>query len=218
MYINANHLIKKNNNNEPLLYETLKYLSKEDFNKINNCEIIQCKHCGNNDSDYYRKSGIVHGKQRYYCKKCKKHFSIKNNQFFLDLIKSYAIYMHINNCGLRSIGRVLGVSFQLVAYWIKTGKDKIEKVKKEMIKKEDDKSIYNKKRNIRVLEMDEARSRSCASSLAAANLLVGEVPDERSEDELFTFIKKLKNKEGKSYLDKRVWTAVDLHFVQLALR
>ena len=97
MYINANHLIKKNNNNEPLLYETLKYLSKEDFNKINNCEIIQCKHCGNNDSDYYRKSGIVHGKQRYYCKKCKKHFSIKSNQFFLDLIKSYAIYMHINN-------------------------------------------------------------------------------------------------------------------------
>ena len=155
MYINANHLIKKNNNNEPLLYETLKYLSKEDFNKINNCEIIQCKHCGNNDSDYYRKSGIVHGKQRYYCKKCKKHFSIKSNQFFLDLIKSYAIYMHINNCGLRSIGRVLGVSFQLVAYWIKTGKDKIEKVKKEMIKKEGDKSIYNKKRNIRVLEMDE---------------------------------------------------------------
>ena len=85
------------------------------------------------------------------------------------------IYIHINNYSLRSIGRVLGVSFQLVAYWIKTGKDKIEKVKKEMIKKEDDKSIYNKKRNIRVLEMDEARSRSCASLLATTNLLVGKV-------------------------------------------
>ena len=94
------------------------------------------------------------------------------------------IYIHINNYSLRSIGRVLGVSFQLVAYWIKTGKDKIEKVKKEMIKKEGDKSIYNKKRNIRVLEMDEARSRSCASSLAAANLLVGEVPTERSEEQM----------------------------------
>ena len=153
MYINANYLIKKNNNNEPLLYETLKYLSKEDFNKINNCEIIQCKHCGNNDSDYYRKSGIVHGKQRYYCKKCKKHFSIKSNQFFLDLIKSYAIYMHINNCGLRSIGRVLGVSFQLVAYWIKTtGTERIKNIKEEMNKKDES---YNKKRNIRILEMDE---------------------------------------------------------------
>ena len=53
-----------------------------------------------------------------------------------------------------------------------------------MIKKEGDKSIYNKKRNIRVLEMDEARSRSCASSLAAANLLVGEVPTERSEEQM----------------------------------
>ena len=63
--------------------------------------------------------------------------------------------MHINNCGLRSIGRVLGVSFQLVAYWIKTGKDKKEKVIKEKIKKEGDKSIYNKKRHISVLEMDE---------------------------------------------------------------
>ena len=111
VFVNANHLIKKNNNNESLLYQTLKYLSKEDFDKINNCEIIQCKHCGNSDSKYYRKSGIVHGKQRYYCKKCKRYFSIKSNQFFLDLIKSYAIYMHINNSGLRTIGRVLGVSF-----------------------------------------------------------------------------------------------------------
>ena len=40
--------------------------------------------------------------------------------------------MHINNSGLRTIGRVLGVSFQLVAYWIKTGTEKIKKVKEEM--------------------------------------------------------------------------------------
>ena len=32
MYINANHLIKKNNNNEPLLYETSKYLRSHPIN------------------------------------------------------------------------------------------------------------------------------------------------------------------------------------------
>ena len=79
IFVNGGYLIKKNNNNESLLYKTLKYLNKEDFNKINNCEIIQCRYCGNDDSSYRRKSGIVHGKQRYYCKKCKRYFSIKQN-------------------------------------------------------------------------------------------------------------------------------------------
>ena len=62
--------------------------------------------------------------------------------------------MHINNSGLRTIGRVLGVSFQLVAYWIKTGTEKIKKVKEEMNNSNNDNN-NNKKRNIRILEMDE---------------------------------------------------------------
>ena len=81
--------------------------------------------------------------------------------------------MHINNSGLRTIGRILGVSFQLVAYWIKTGTERIKKIKEEMNKCNNNinnnNNVNNKvsnsnnnndidnnnNRNIRILEMDE---------------------------------------------------------------
>jgi transposase-like protein len=37
--------------------------------------MIQCKKCSSTD---YNKSGIVNGKQRYKCKKCGTHYTLKN--------------------------------------------------------------------------------------------------------------------------------------------
>jgi transposase len=104
----------------------------------------KCKSCGGVN---FVKNGFVRGQQRYRCKDCRtnqiegdKRLKYNNN------IRNMALSMYLNSSGIRSIGRVLNVSPQLISQWVtKAGKI----VENHMLEQQ----ITPK--NINILEMDE---------------------------------------------------------------
>jgi transposase-like protein len=78
---------------------------------------MQCIKCGSKDCP---KSGFVHGRQRYVCKKCNYHFTVtlKSNAFTVD-VKQQALNMYLEGLGFRAIGRCLQVSHVSVYRWIR---------------------------------------------------------------------------------------------------
>lgn len=82
-------------------------------------EIVICPKCSNQDSIV--KSGIVNEKQRYLCKKCAYHFTVRKVGKKIDnyyIVK--AIQLYLEGLSLREIERVLGVSHSTISNWIKT--------------------------------------------------------------------------------------------------
>ena len=97
----------------------------------------------------------MEGQQRYKCRECGRNPISGDKRFKFDKYDNKTRYtaflMYINNSGLRQIGRVLDVPFQLVQSWIKS----IAKQLNISIAKDKN----NKKpRNIEILEMDELRN------------------------------------------------------------
>ena len=82
---------------------------------------IKCKFCG---SEKLVKNGFMEGKQRYKCKECGRNPISGDKRFKFDKYDNKTRYtaflMYINNSGLRQIGRVLDIPFQLVQSWIKS--------------------------------------------------------------------------------------------------
>jgi transposase len=78
---------------------------------------MDCIKCDNKDCS---KSGFVHGRQRYVCKKCGYHFSVrlKSNAFAVD-VKQQALNLYLEGMGLRAIGRHLQVSHVSMYRWIR---------------------------------------------------------------------------------------------------
>ena len=58
--------------------------------------------------NYYKKS-FVCKKQRYYYKSCKRTFTMSTKGYD-DLTKLFAVYLYLNNCGIRKIAKILKVS------------------------------------------------------------------------------------------------------------
>jgi transposase-like protein len=103
-----------------------------------------CKFCS---GDNLVKSGFVRGLQRYKCKYCgKNQVSGDKRAKYSNAIRRQAISMYLNSCGLRSIGRVLEVPYQLVAKWVENAGEIVEQ---EILK------LQAEPRNITILEMDE---------------------------------------------------------------
>jgi transposase-like protein len=76
---------------------------------------IQCNHCG---STNYRKNGSYKGVQRYVCKECKRAFSDEVRKFtYAD--KERAIFMYLNNVGIRKVALFMGCAPSLVIKWIR---------------------------------------------------------------------------------------------------
>jgi transposase-like protein len=106
--------------------------------------MYKCQSCGGVN---FVKNGFVREQQRHRCKNCgtnqvsgDKRLKYNNN------IRNIAISMYLNSSGIRSIGRVLNVSPQLVSQWIvKAGKITENHMLKEQIEPP----------NIAILEMDE---------------------------------------------------------------
>lgn len=108
--------------------------------------MISCKHCG---CDIRIKNGIVRGKQRYRCKECRKVY-IEG-----DLRERYSMHqklrvmkMYLEGMGIRSIGRVEGVSSPLIIKWIR-------KFSNILRKKLNETEIPQEARDIQILELDE---------------------------------------------------------------
>ena len=106
--------------------------------------MVKCKFCS---EEGLVKNGFARGKQRYRCKSCGKNqvFGDKREKYS-NAIRRQAIEMYLNSCGLRSIGRVLKVPYQLVSKWIE-GAGKI--VEREIL------NLQTESREISILEMDE---------------------------------------------------------------
>lgn len=103
-----------------------------------------CKFCSHT---VLTKNGRVRGFQRYKCKQCAKNQIAGDRRVKYDnKIRYMALAMYLNSSGFRAIGRVLGVPFQLVHYWVKKAGESVEE---EAAKRP------NPSKDIAILEMDE---------------------------------------------------------------
>ena len=124
---------------------------------------LKCKYC---NGTKINKFGKQNDKQRYLCRECRKTFIIdKDERYKLDKYslnkRKLAITMYINNVGIRSIERILGVSNVLILNWIKNVGKNIESI----ISDNHDNDISNDKKKpkrkpkvINILEMDKLYS------------------------------------------------------------
>ena len=98
------------------------------------------KECPRCKSTNFRKDGIVKQKQRYFCKDCAYHFTVKQRGK-PDHIKKDALQLYLEGLGFRSIGRFLGVSHVAVFNWIKAFGENLDTLRSST--------------GIEVVEMDE---------------------------------------------------------------
>jgi transposase-like protein len=108
-----------------------------------------CKHCG---SEKLRKNGFNRGKQRYFCKDCRKsQVEGDKREKYSEEVKKAALVMYLEGCGFRSIARILRkifpikINYQLIIYWIKNFGKLFEFRAK----------LEEQSREIPVLELDE---------------------------------------------------------------
>ena len=90
------------------------------------------------------KNGKPRGKQRWKCKDCKKN-TLEGKKYSIEQ-KKRVIMAYTRGVGIRAIGDIEDIPFQLVFYWIKV----IGKRIKEIKGREPRKSDY-----VEVIEMDE---------------------------------------------------------------
>jgi len=100
---------------------------------------MNCPRCG---SVNHCKDGIVKGRQRYKCKDCYYHYTVKQKSDVKSSdTKRLAFEMYLEGLGFRSIGRILQISYGTVYQWIK-------KWGKNM-------TLPKRKEEIEVVELDE---------------------------------------------------------------
>jgi transposase-like protein len=74
------------------------------------------------------KSGFVRGKQRYKCSSCgKNQIAGDRREKYPNSIRRQALEMYLNSSGIRSIGRVLKVPYQLVGKWVENAGKIVER-------------------------------------------------------------------------------------------
>ena len=96
----------------------------------------KCPKCG---SVSYVKNGFVSKKQRFLCKDCKCNFTRSTIKGYGFEIKIQALKLYKEGLGFRSIGRLLEVSFQTVANWVRH----FGKMIKDVIQKQDINQKYD---------------------------------------------------------------------------
>lgn len=80
-------------------------------------ELLICPRC---KSEAYTKSGIIKGRQRYRCRDCDYHFTVKKQGKSIDpyyVIK--ALQLYIEGVTYREIERILGISHVSVMNWVR---------------------------------------------------------------------------------------------------
>jgi hypothetical protein len=85
---------------------------------------VECKHC---KSQKVKKNGTSCGKQRYLCRACNKTFFLEPPRF-TQVDKRRAIFMYLNNCGVRKTALFIGCSPAAVINWVREAKRNLDKV------------------------------------------------------------------------------------------
>ena len=77
---------------------------------------MDCPRCQSVD---YRKDGVVNGRQRYECKQCRYHYTVKkrSNERPPET-RQLALEMYLEGVGFRASGRILKVSNTAVLGWL----------------------------------------------------------------------------------------------------
>jgi len=109
---------------------------------------MKCPKC---NSSNFVKDGTVKNRQRYLCKKCRYHYSVKERGKPVGL-KKMAVELYLEGLGYRSIERILKVSNVSVMHWIKSFGKQVEAYRKP-------------KGTIDIIELDELQT--CVSSKKA---------------------------------------------------
>jgi len=100
----------------------------------------KCLKCGGEEKV---KNGIVKDKQRWKCVKCGYNFRVSISQGYSNEIKQLALRMYLEGVGMRSIGRIVGVSNVTVLRWVKKAARALIKLKQK------------EPRHARIMEIDE---------------------------------------------------------------
>lgn len=77
----------------------------------------QCPKCNNQNVS---KSGIIKGKQRFFCKNCNYYFTVKKlGKQIDDYYVTKALQLYLEGLSYREIERIIGVSHVSISSWIK---------------------------------------------------------------------------------------------------
>jgi transposase-like protein len=102
--------------------------------------INKCPYC---ESEKFVKRGLSKGKQRFRCSSCKRSFSEGAHE---QKKKDFALYLYLNNSGIRVISRVLNIAPSLVLRWIRKAHSNLEDIFKRRVLCKEEAAI---------IEMDE---------------------------------------------------------------
>lgn len=84
---------------------------------------MNCPRCQNAD---YCKDGIIKGRQRYLCKRCKYRYTVeRKSDVKSEDVRRLALEMYLEGLGFRSIGRILKISYGTVYQWVKEWGSKV---------------------------------------------------------------------------------------------
>lgn len=85
---------------------------------------MKCPKCGSED---HCKDGIVHGRQRYKCKKCIYRYTVTHKSDIKSAeTHRMALEMYLEGLSFRAIGRQLRISHGTVYRWIKNREKQME--------------------------------------------------------------------------------------------
>lgn len=80
-------------------------------------EILACPKCQDN---HIVKSGVIKGRQRYFCKNCTYYFTVNKVGKKIDnYYVTKALQLYLEGLSFREIERIIGVSHVTVSNWIK---------------------------------------------------------------------------------------------------
>ena len=104
---------------------------------------IECTRCRSKE---IKKNGERLGEQRYMCKECRKTF-FDTEPKYSEEAKKKAIFMYLNNVGVRKTALFIGYSRTTVTNWVRKAKQRLHKMLDEY------EPNYSEKTDI--IEMDE---------------------------------------------------------------
>src|SRR4028118_1101407 len=141
---------------------------------------MNCPKCNNSTSC---KDGKANGKQRYFCRHCSYRYTVlKRSTEKTEGQKHLALKLYLEGMGFRAIGRVLGINFVTVYYWIKKWGESLELPKAES--------------PIEIVELDEIHSYvQNKKTIVGRGLLLTDLENATS----ILFVENARQKHLKSY-------------------
>jgi transposase len=144
---------------------------------------MNCPRC---KSSNHKKNGKISGRQRYQCHDCGYNYSVElKSTASSNSVKRQALQLYLEGFGVRSTGRLLGVSHVSVQKWIKKFGQDLEDLKSE--------------NEVAIVELDEIHTYTRnKKNIAGSGLLLIELGKSSSTALLVSEERKLDGNNGKS--------------------